>query len=106
METKEIILPEGWEIDKVENNKIILKESKKELPKTWEECANILSVGTVEYIDEHSGIISVYSSDIIPINDRNLLLKVWVNKCLLYVNFLFVEKYIDKDGNQIGQMIF
>ena len=45
---KEIVLPEGWEIDKIENNKIILKESKKELPKTWEECANILSVGTVE----------------------------------------------------------
>ena len=42
METKKLILPEGWEIDKVEGNEIILKESKKELPKTWEECIWIL----------------------------------------------------------------
>lgn len=34
METKEITIPQGWEIDKVEDNKVFLKESKKELPKT------------------------------------------------------------------------
>lgn len=49
METKEIILPQGWEIDKVEDNKIILKESNKELPKTWEEC--IAKIKNLEYID-------------------------------------------------------
>lgn len=42
METKKIIIPEGWEIDKVEGNEVILKESKKELPKTWESCIWIL----------------------------------------------------------------
>ena len=38
MKTKEIILPEGWEVDEVEDGKIVLKEKKKELPETWEEC--------------------------------------------------------------------
>lgn len=37
METKEIILPQGWEVDKIENGKIFLKEIVKKLPKTWEE---------------------------------------------------------------------
>lgn len=52
MNTKEFVFPEGWEIDKIENNKIILKESKKELPKTWEECASILSRRVCERIDD------------------------------------------------------
>ena len=54
METKEIILPQGWEIDKVEDNKIILKESNKELPKTWEEC--IVKIKDLEYIDTNGNI--------------------------------------------------
>lgn len=41
METKEIILPENWEVKEVKGNKIILKEAEmKGLPKTWEECVN------------------------------------------------------------------
>lgn len=44
-ETKKIVLPDGWEIDKVEGNEIILKEAKKELPKTWEECYTKLGIG-------------------------------------------------------------
>lgn len=31
-----ITIPEGWEVDKIQNGEIILKESKKELPKTYE----------------------------------------------------------------------
>lgn len=58
METKEIIIPQGWEIDKVEDNKIILKESKKELPKTWEEC--ITKIKDLEYIDTKSNIEEVH----------------------------------------------
>lgn len=50
MKTKEIIIPQGWEIDEARGNKIILKESKKELPKTWEEC--IVKIGRdLECID-------------------------------------------------------
>lgn len=57
METKEIIIPQGWEIDKVEDNKIILKESKKELPKRWEEC--IAKIKDLEYIDTNGDIEEV-----------------------------------------------
>ena len=51
MKTKEIIIPQGWEIDKVEDNKVIIKEIKKELPKTWGEC--IAKIRDLEYIDRN-----------------------------------------------------
>ena len=57
MKTKEIIIPQGWEIDKVEDNKIILKENKKELPKTWKECYKLLGRG--EFIGVDSDIINI-----------------------------------------------
>ncbi len=71
IEQKEIIIPQGWEIDKVDDNKIILKKSKKELPKTWEEC--IVKIKDLEYINNNGGIdevdfnvgtISYYINDI------------------------------------------
>ncbi len=41
MKTKEIVLPENWEVKEVKGNKIILKEADmKGLPKTWNECVN------------------------------------------------------------------
>ena len=41
METKEIVLPENWEVKEVKGNKIILKEAEmKGLPKTYNECVN------------------------------------------------------------------
>lgn len=58
METKEIIIPQGWEIDEVRGNKIILMESKKELPKTWEEC--IAKIKDLEYIDTKGDIEEVH----------------------------------------------
>ena len=57
MEQKEIIIPQGWEIDKVDDNKILLKKSKKELPKTWEECYKLLGRG--EFIGVDSDIINI-----------------------------------------------
>ena len=54
METKEIIIPQGWEIDKVKGNKIILMESNKELPKRWEEC--IAKIKDLEYISSNGDI--------------------------------------------------
>lgn len=59
MEVKKITIPEGWEIDKIENGEITFKENKKEphkkeFPKTWEEC--LLQVCDTEYIDENSTI--------------------------------------------------
>ena len=71
METKEIIIPQGWEIDKVEDNKVILKESKKELPKTWEECIAkikdlecIDSNGDIDEVDFNVGIVTNHINDI------------------------------------------
>ena len=42
MKTKEIILPDDWEVKEVVDNKIIIREKEKELPKTWKECAIII----------------------------------------------------------------
>ena len=58
---KEIIIPQGWEIDKVEDNKVILKESKKELPKTWEEC--IAKIRDLEYIDRNCIYKATFSAE-------------------------------------------
>lgn len=38
MNTKELILPDDWEVKEVVGNKIIIKEKEKALPKTWNEC--------------------------------------------------------------------
>lgn len=38
MNTKELILPDDWEVKEVVGNKIIIKEKEKELPKTWKDC--------------------------------------------------------------------
>lgn len=66
METKEIVLPQGWEVDKIENGKIILKESKKELPKTWEDCYR-------EYSKNHHREAINLNADVIPMEslDQN-----------------------------------
>lgn len=38
METKELILPDGWEVKEVQGNKIIVGEKEIAFPKTWQEC--------------------------------------------------------------------
>lgn len=37
-------IPEGFEFDKVENGEIILKPKKKALPKTYEECCEVIGI--------------------------------------------------------------
>lgn len=45
MGTREIIIPDGWEINGVIGNKIILRDKEEEvLPKTWEECSNDVAI--------------------------------------------------------------
>lgn len=71
MNTKELILPNDWEVKEVVGNKIILGEKeKKELPKTWKECAIIIdSVDTVNADSEiNSFDISCLSE---PINEED-----------------------------------
>lgn len=58
---KEIIIPQGWEIDEVRGNKIILMKSKKELPKTWGEC--IAKIRDLEYIDRNCIYKATFSAE-------------------------------------------
>lgn len=39
MGTREIIIPDGWEVKEVAGNKIVLVDKEGLLPKTWEECS-------------------------------------------------------------------
>ena len=80
METNEktMPVPDGWEFDRIdERGNIVLKEKKKELPKTWLKC--LYSIGDVEYIEEDSEInkcnISEWSDDgrLFGDSDRNML---------------------------------
>jgi hypothetical protein len=54
MNTKEIIIPDGWIIDKQEGNKLILKEDNPKL-NTWENCFDKLnSKHILGYINQDS----------------------------------------------------
>lgn len=63
METKQIVLPKGWEVDKIENGKIILKESKKDLPNTWEEYCSSTSKGNKYYINNYCVIHKIVANN-------------------------------------------
>lgn len=63
--TKEIVLPEGWKVDKIENGKIILKEVEEYYPKSWEECFHIVKFK--EHIDKDMNVISESSRRELPI---------------------------------------
>ena len=59
---KTITIPEGWEFDRIdESGNIVLKEKKKELPKTWKECFK--SLKEIEYITEEAEVIYM---DVLP----------------------------------------
>lgn len=94
IETKEIILPQGWEVDKVEDNKIILKESKKELPKTWEEC--IAKIRDLEYIDRNCIYKATFSAETASnhIND----IPIGLGKPMLALMRLLVCREVYRQG--------
>lgn len=94
MKTNKIIIPEGWEIDKVENGEIILKETKKELPKTWEECYRLLNKG--EYIDACSEINTSPRDD--PYRHNHNTLPVGLGKPMLALCQLLVCREVYRDG--------
>ncbi len=68
MEVHKIVIPEGWEIDKVKNGEIILKEAKKELPKTWEECLEALGydINNTGYIIKRNKTFEGIKNSFIP----------------------------------------
>ena len=76
---KTITIPEGWEFDRIdESGNIVLKEKKKELPKTWLKCLRV--VNETEYINDCSEIEKECDADylesggyLIGSKERNLL---------------------------------
>ena len=95
METKEMIIPQGWEIDKVDGNKIILKEDKKYLPKTWKEC--IAKIRDLECIDRNSCIdTATFSDDVASkhIND----IPIGLGKPMLALCQLLVCREVYRQG--------
>ena len=93
METKEIIIPQGWEIDEVRGNKIIL--SKKELPKTWEEC--ITKIKDLEYISNNGGIYKLdFNADMVTnqIND----IPIGLGKPILALTQLLICREVYRQG--------
>ena len=95
METKEIIIPQGWEIDEVRGNKIILMESKKELPKTWEECCELLGEG--EYINNES-IICNYTPHCGASKANENILPTGLGKPMLTLCQLLVCREVYRQG--------
>lgn len=51
-------IPEGFELDKIEDGEIILKPKKKVLPKTYKECCEVLGIDHNLYLDLNHGDIS------------------------------------------------
>ena len=95
METKEIIIPQGWEIDEVRGNKIILMESKKELPKTWEEC--IAKIRDLECIDRNSCIDTATFSDDVASKHKNDI-PIGLGKPMLALCQLLVCREVYRQG--------
>lgn len=94
METKEIIIPQGWEIDEVRGNKIILMESKKELPKTWEECYKLLGIG--EFINDFCYICG-YTCNEAGAKEKNIL-PTGLGKPMLALCQLLVCREVYRQG--------
>ena len=95
METKEMIIPQGWEIDEIRGNKIILMESKKELPKTWKEC--IAKIKDLECIDRNSCIDTATFSDDVASNHINDI-PIGLGKPMLALCQLLVCREVYRQG--------
>ena len=94
MKTKEIIIPQGWEIDKVEDNKVIIKESKKELPKTWGEC--IAKIRDLEYIDRNCIYKTTFSAEAASNHINNI--PIGLGKPMLALCQLLVCREVYRQG--------
>ena len=94
MKTKEIIIPQGWEIDKVEDNKVIIKESKKELPKTWGEC--IAKIRDLEYIDRNCIYKTTFSAEATSNHMNNI--PIGLGKPMLALCQLLVCREVYRQG--------
>lgn len=92
---KEIILPQGWEINEVKGNKIIIKESNKELPNTWEKCCELLGEG--EFINNES-IICNYIPHCAASKANENILPTDLGKPILALMQLLVCREVYRQG--------
>jgi hypothetical protein len=64
MDTQEIILPEGWSVDRIEDGKVILKEEDNDVTKLniWEKCFDKLSKksGRLQFIDSVGSAVNIH----------------------------------------------
>lgn len=93
MEIKEIILPKGWEVDrvnKIEDGKTsitIIDEVTTEFPETWRECCR--SLGKGEYITNYSNIGFIkFHSHFDNLGERNMLPIGFGRKILAFCQLL------------------
>lgn len=86
---KEIKLPKGFKVDRIENGKIILKETESKYPKTWEECFTKLR--KVEFIDNNSIIYGLsFPPDEFPSGGDKNILPVEYGKKILALSQLLI----------------
>ena len=91
METKEIILPDGWEVKEVVGNKIRIGEKgKKELPKTWQECARIVDNVELINIDSEVEGYAVSDFDEGPTDEERRVIPAGIGKPMLALCQLLV----------------
>jgi hypothetical protein len=93
MDTKEIILPEGWVVDKIENNKIILKEEDKIWFDTWEKCFDkVNKVNQMYQIDDYSRIKRKYINGYPDTSDKNIVPEEYASPLLALMQLLVCHK--------------
>lgn len=95
VKVRKITIPDGWEIDKIDNGEIILKEVKKELPKTWKECYKRLGRG--ESIDSESNVSELCRLSF-PFKENHNVLPVGLGRPLLALCQLLVCREVYRDG--------
>jgi hypothetical protein len=106
----EIILPEGWEIDRQEGNKLILKEKKPELPNTWEKCLRKLAVleKDLSFINDDGAIFdtSLEGEDDYD-NWKNIFPKEYATPMLALMQLLVCYKaWVEEEPNWTNPCTF
>ena len=100
MNTKELILPDDWEVKEVVGNKIILGEKEKELPKTWEECARVINDVELINIDSEVEGYAINDFDDGPTDAERKIVPSGMGKPMLSLCQLLVCR--DAWWNELG----
>lgn len=89
---KEINIPEGWEVKRIDGTKIVIGEKEKEedrLPKTWDECLNIFE--EFEIINMDSEVIKIYNKSYVSYGKEDYkMLPVGLGEPILALSQLLI----------------